>query len=316
MNNKGFIATSLLYTFFLVFLSLLLALAGDYLSNETILKRVNEDIENGLNGSKYTVSAYSYNNEIDGSYHFYNLIQNSNFKENKDDAQHDGIAYWNKSVDSLNTTNQDAGIDSTRGGLLLNGDGYITPTYLTLSDSHQYYYQINLRQRNGGTSSTPFFGIVNPNGDLSTQNYNSIDMASRTPSFIFSDATKKTGYMLMPQRNILPLELRLSGGFNNLIVENVMLIDLTATFGTDADNLPKESWFQGGIEYFEDNMYLYKKKNIEAGKSVSFAFKETITDTPACTGISNSDIKVDNSSGKTVITLNNINSDVICHFGG
>ena len=43
-NNSGFIATSLIYTFFLAFIAILTALLGAYIANKTILERYNNDV--------------------------------------------------------------------------------------------------------------------------------------------------------------------------------------------------------------------------------------------------------------------------------
>ena len=52
MNKKGFIATSLIYSFFLIFITLFLTIIADYLQNKVLLntieKGIKEDINNGL----------------------------------------------------------------------------------------------------------------------------------------------------------------------------------------------------------------------------------------------------------------------------
>ena len=62
MNNKGFIATSLIYSFFLIFITLFLTIIADYLQNKVLLntieKGIKEDINNsnGFNGLYYICS--------------------------------------------------------------------------------------------------------------------------------------------------------------------------------------------------------------------------------------------------------------------
>ena len=51
-NNKGFIATSLLYSFFLVFLAMLLAILQNYSSSSNILSRFNDEVKNHINERK------------------------------------------------------------------------------------------------------------------------------------------------------------------------------------------------------------------------------------------------------------------------
>lgn len=51
MKKDGFIATSLIYSFFLVFIGVLTALVGSYIANKQILNRFNEDIIAEMNGT-------------------------------------------------------------------------------------------------------------------------------------------------------------------------------------------------------------------------------------------------------------------------
>ena len=48
-NNKGFIATSLIYSFFLIFISLFIAVIGDYLQNKVLLETTEIGIKDELN---------------------------------------------------------------------------------------------------------------------------------------------------------------------------------------------------------------------------------------------------------------------------
>ena len=55
MKKNGFIATSILYTFFLVFLSLFVALIANYLHNRILLAKIDEksrEILYGINNTK------------------------------------------------------------------------------------------------------------------------------------------------------------------------------------------------------------------------------------------------------------------------
>ena len=44
MNNKGFIATSLIYSFFLIFITLFLTIIADYLQNKVLLNRYDKGV--------------------------------------------------------------------------------------------------------------------------------------------------------------------------------------------------------------------------------------------------------------------------------
>lgn len=51
MNNKGFIATSLIYSFFLIFITLFLTIIADYLQNKVLLNTIEKGIKEDLNNS-------------------------------------------------------------------------------------------------------------------------------------------------------------------------------------------------------------------------------------------------------------------------
>ena len=49
MNNKGFIATSLIYSFFLIFVTLFLTIVADYLQDKVLLNTIEKGIKTELN---------------------------------------------------------------------------------------------------------------------------------------------------------------------------------------------------------------------------------------------------------------------------
>ena len=52
MNNKGFIATSLIYSFFLIFITLFLTIIADYLQNKVLLNTIEDGIKDNINNTK------------------------------------------------------------------------------------------------------------------------------------------------------------------------------------------------------------------------------------------------------------------------
>lgn len=52
-RKNGFIATSLIYSFFLVFITLFLTIIADYLQNKVLLNTIENDIKEDINNSKY-----------------------------------------------------------------------------------------------------------------------------------------------------------------------------------------------------------------------------------------------------------------------
>ena len=51
MNNKGFIATSLIYSFFLIFITLFLTIIADYLQNKVLLNTIEKGIKVDINST-------------------------------------------------------------------------------------------------------------------------------------------------------------------------------------------------------------------------------------------------------------------------
>ncbi len=52
-KKNGFIATSLIYSFFLVFITLFFTIIADYLQNKVYLNRLEEELKETINNSKY-----------------------------------------------------------------------------------------------------------------------------------------------------------------------------------------------------------------------------------------------------------------------
>lgn len=86
MKNRGFIATSLIYSFFLVFVAIITALLRNYLADKTILDRFNSTAQEELNSRYYTVTVFSKNANIQQGITLTNLVNNGNFEK--------GINQW------------------------------------------------------------------------------------------------------------------------------------------------------------------------------------------------------------------------------
>ena len=92
MNNKGFIATSLIYSFFLVFVVMMLAILNGYIANKTLTNTYNEQIINEMNQKYFDIYLYLQNGTISGGKTVTNLISNHDFKK--------GLTGW---IDEKNT---------------------------------------------------------------------------------------------------------------------------------------------------------------------------------------------------------------------
>lgn len=81
MNNKGFIATSLIYSFFLIFVTLFLGIIADYLQDKVLLNTIEKGIKEDLNS---TMSIQDF--EMGDILYFENPENISGLYCNKDDG--------------------------------------------------------------------------------------------------------------------------------------------------------------------------------------------------------------------------------------
>ncbi len=85
MKKNGFIAMSLIYTFFLVFVAVIISILNFYLDNNLIMKKINRDIINNYNAnttSRYLTDLYFKNVLSVGDYINYQ-VNDSTYKNGK-----------------------------------------------------------------------------------------------------------------------------------------------------------------------------------------------------------------------------------------
>ena len=64
MNNKGYIATSLIYTFLIVVTIIMGAMSSNYIYNRTMLSSFNREVMSELNNQNKNITIYSYKHRI------------------------------------------------------------------------------------------------------------------------------------------------------------------------------------------------------------------------------------------------------------
>lgn len=84
MNNKGFIATSLVYSFFLVLMVMIIAILSNYVTTKTIQKRYNDVIKEDINSIEVKLHLY-----VMGG------IESESFKRNPDITVKEKQTYLN-----------------------------------------------------------------------------------------------------------------------------------------------------------------------------------------------------------------------------
>ena len=93
MNNKGFIATSLIYSFFLVFITLFLTIIADYLQDKVLLNTIESSIKGELNQGVEP-------NTLDGK----KVVFQGNFKSLDQNIDGNGTTVYRVKIDGNNMT--------------------------------------------------------------------------------------------------------------------------------------------------------------------------------------------------------------------
>ena len=133
MNNKGFIATSLIYSFFLIFITLFLTIIADYLQNKVLLNTIEKGIKDDINSTMgiqdfevgsfigitvscdnvngaelYVISKVDYNNNEIILYSLDKTDSNTNYILSDIDTGYMNATYYNKILYSFkdNTGNK------------------------------------------------------------------------------------------------------------------------------------------------------------------------------------------------------------------
>lgn len=302
MKENGFIATSLIYSFFLIFIAIIAALLCNFIANKLVLTRYNEESQDSLNTNRYTVTLVSSGAECatkdQRGQTLYNLIRDGRF-ENLN-------SWWTRNG-SVTAVQYNLGKPAVR---LTNVSPYsylsqkITRTYR----DHKYYMSMEYAQNDSAPvqmylySTSPL--ITRSNGMNWTRTSNiSEGMSNTNVNFVLGESYLNYSYVY---------------------ITNVMLIDLTEHYG--AGHEPSTEWLDENISYFEDTINFLKEEEIEGGESLEIKLvankKELSRVSINCTSnnwiASTSNMSVtegrteDNTKKTTTLKLYNINDDISC----
>lgn len=306
-DNKGFIATSLIYSFFLVFIAILAALLSNFISSKTILERYNTEIINHLNDSTYTLKVQATNTNIQDGMTLSNLVVNGKFAN--------GETYWltencpytfsNTIWDGKSSSAYKSGCSETNGRLIQNID---------VLNNNIYYY--SLRQINNSTNNTSKMIAY-----LDNANAGFIDLGGATTWKRMSNIYTSTSEG----------EIRLVIGENassytgTTRYTDVMVLNLTASFGTGYE--PDASWIDENIEWFDGTISYIRMDNIENNSSAKVKFNLYSSyriPTVNCTTDDEKAIKVNATMSEprqeddrwvATLTVNKVNENTKCIVG-
>ncbi len=299
-NNKGFIATSLIYSFFLVFIAVITALVSNYVANKTIMDRFNEDVMDNLNNNKYDIFIKAYNSEIYGGQTINNLIQNGNFASNTD---------WWQTSSTITMSN----ITFAKTTVRLNAskDAYIFQNVPILNNKY-YYISFEYAQDFNANLQVYF----KEGSALLTSN--SSNQWIRTSGIYQSTSDDSQAQFIVGKNS--------TEGYTKAMLTNFILINLTDNYGSG--NEPKQDWLDENIDYFEGSMSYLKKEQItgESGYDIKVTAQTGYTKANVtCKGDANNWISTSSNTKITYetegnhkvanISLSNISDDVTCTVG-
>lgn len=245
-NKSGFIATSLIYTFFLAFIAILTALLSNYIANKTILDRYNSDTQSKLNGGIGKISLYVSYASVDGGKTITNLVRNGNFS----------------SVDgSNNLTNwsvQGGGnfqaADFGKRCVIKTGSSGNLSQPISVDASHKYYLRMEYYQPSLGYTSDVFVSntvsgdVIDMDRIISSSN--SSEWVS-TSKLVSLSGAETLSYMIVGKENAY--------NSNRTYYTNIFLMDVTYAY-RDAVSL---EWLDKNIDYFDGTVSFISKDFVD-----------------------------------------------------
>lgn len=245
-NKSGFIATSLIYTFFLAFIAILTALLSNYIANKTILDRYNSDTQSKLNGGIGKISLYVSYASVDGGKTITNLVRNGNFS----------------SVDGSNNltdwTVQGGGnfqaADFGKRCVIKTGSSGNLSQPISVDASHKYYLRMEYYQPSVGYTSDVFVSntvsgdVIDRDRIISSSN--SSEWVS-TSKLVSLSGAETLSYMIVGKESAY--------NSNRTYYTNIFLMDVTYAY-RDAVSL---EWLDKNIDYFDGTVSFISKDFVD-----------------------------------------------------
>lgn len=245
-NKSGFIATSLIYTFFLAFIAILTALLSNYIANKTILDRYNSDTQSKLNGGIGKISLYVSYASVDGGKTITNLVRNGNFS----------------SVDGSNNltdwTVQGGGnfqaADFGKRCVIKTGSSGNLSQPISVDASHKYYLRMEYYQPSVGYTSDVFVSntvsgdVIDRDRVISSSN--SSEWVS-TSKLVSLSGAETLSYMIVGKESAY--------NSSRTYYTNIFLMDVTYAY-RDAVSL---EWLDKNIDYFDGTVSFISKDFVD-----------------------------------------------------
>ena len=245
-NKSGFIATSLIYTFFLAFIAILTALLSNYIANKTILDRYNSDTQSKLNGGIGKISLYVSYASVDGGKTITNLVHNGNFSS-VDGSNN--LTNW-----SIQGGGNFQAADFGKRCVIKTGSSGNLSQPISVDASHKYYLRMEYYQPSLGYTSDVFVSntvsgdVIDRDRIISSSN--SSEWVS-TSKLVSLSGAETLSYMIVGKENAY--------NSNRTYYTNIFLMDVTYAY-RDAVSL---EWLDKNIDYFDGTVSFISKDFVD-----------------------------------------------------
>ena len=245
-NESGFIATSLIYTFFLAFIAILTALLSNYIANKTILDRYNSDTQSKLNGGIGKISLYVSYASVDGGKTITNLVRNGNF------SSVDGgnnLTDW-----SVQGGGNFQAADFGKRCVIKTGSSGNLSQPISVDSTHKYYIRMEYYQPSIGYTSDVFVSntvsgdVIDRDRVISSSN--SSEWVS-TSKLVSLSGAETLSYMIVGKQSTY--------NTNRTYYTNIFLMDVTYAY-RDAVSL---EWLDKNIDYFDGTVSFISKDFVD-----------------------------------------------------
>lgn len=245
-NESGFIATSLIYTFFLAFIAILTALLSNYIANKTILDRYNSDTQSKLNGGIGKISLYVSYASVDGGKTITNLVRNGNFSS-VDGSNN--LADW-----SVQGGGNFQAADFGKRCVIKTGSSGNLSQPISVDSTHKYYIRMEYYQPSIGYTSDVFVSntvsgdVIDSSRVISSSN--SSEWVS-TSKLVSLSGAETLSYMIVGKQSTY--------NTNRTYYTNIFLMDVTYAY-RDAVSL---EWLDNNIDYFDGTVSFISKDFVD-----------------------------------------------------
>ena len=245
-NESGFIATSLIYTFFLAFIAILTALLSNYIANKTILDRYNSDTQSKLNGGIGKISLYVSYASVDGGKTITNLVRNGNFSS-VDGSNN--LTDW-----SVQGGGNFQAADFGKRCVIKTGSSGNLSQPISVDSTHKYYIRMEYYQPSIGYTSDVFVSntvsgdVIDRDRIISSSN--SSEWVS-TSKLVSLSGAETLSYMIVGKQSTY--------NTNRTYYTNIFLMDVTYAY-RDAVSL---EWLDKNIAYFDGTVSFISKDFVD-----------------------------------------------------